>query len=317
MNEIGGYFGLELKTGKHYHSDAIRLNTARSCFEYIVITKKYKKVFIPYYTCDVLLEPLEKLNVAYSFYHIDEQLEPTKELTLRANEAFLYTNYFGIKQDAVKRLAQYYGDQLIIDNAQAFYVEALKGIDTFYSARKFFGVSDGAYLYTDMELANIEQDYSYGRMSHLLKRIDLSASEGYADFHKNDKMLEHQPILRMSKLTEGLLANIDYESVRKQRTANYKYLESALQTKNKLQLKLGKNDVPMVYSYYTNDRTLRKKLIKNRIFVPTYWSNVKEWADAESQDFRLTENLLPLPIDQRYGKEEMDYIIQIINDNEA
>ncbi len=32
---IGGYFGLELRHGEHYHKDAIRLNTARNCFEFV------------------------------------------------------------------------------------------------------------------------------------------------------------------------------------------------------------------------------------------------------------------------------------------
>lgn len=32
---IGGYFELELRKGEHYHKDALRLNTARNCFEYV------------------------------------------------------------------------------------------------------------------------------------------------------------------------------------------------------------------------------------------------------------------------------------------
>lgn len=55
MKPIGGYFELELRQGEHYHKDAIRLNSARNCFEYILLARKYKKVFLPYYTCEVLL----------------------------------------------------------------------------------------------------------------------------------------------------------------------------------------------------------------------------------------------------------------------
>src|SRR5690606_38550323 len=101
MQEIGGYFGLELKAGTHYHNEAIRLNTARNCFEYILRAKEYKKVYIPFYTCEVLLEPLTKLKIAYTFYHINECLEPVEIISLKADEAFLYTNYFGVKQNAV------------------------------------------------------------------------------------------------------------------------------------------------------------------------------------------------------------------------
>lgn len=146
MHSIGGYFELELRKGEHYHPQALRLNTARNCFEYILRAREYKKVYIPYYTCEVMLEPVSKLGIEHEFYHINEHLEPKETLKLKVDEAFLYTNYFGLKQKCVEKLAGIYGKQLIVDNAQAFYAPRLNEIDTFYSPRKFFGVPDGGYL---------------------------------------------------------------------------------------------------------------------------------------------------------------------------
>lgn len=73
---IGGYFELEIPQGAHYHKTAIRLNTARNCFEYILRTRAYKKVYIPYYTCDVMLEPIQRLGIGFQYYSIDENLSP-------------------------------------------------------------------------------------------------------------------------------------------------------------------------------------------------------------------------------------------------
>lgn len=70
MMSIGGYFELEIREGKHFHQGAIKLSTARQCFEYILKARRYTKVYIPYYTCDVIIEPLMKLNVKYEYYHI-------------------------------------------------------------------------------------------------------------------------------------------------------------------------------------------------------------------------------------------------------
>ncbi|RZK25750.1 MAG: hypothetical protein EOO43_04710 [Flavobacterium sp.] len=312
MQEIGGYFGLELKVGEHYHKEAIRLNTARNCFEYILRARKYAKVYIPYYTCEVLLEPLLKLNINYVFYHINEQLEPVNEIVLNADEAFLYTNYFGVKQVAVERLAKLYNKQLIVDNAQAFYAKPIQGIDTFYSARKFFGVPDGAYLYTDIKIEVAEQDVSYQRMSHLLKRIDLGATAGYSDFQTNDAALIEQPILKMSKLTESLLSAIDYNAARQQRIDNYNQLDIALGNNNKLRLKLSENEVPMVYAYYTDDSALKDKLIKNKVFVATYWPNVLNWTKEQDVEYKFTENTVFLPVDQRYATKEIDVILKLL-----
>ena len=277
MDSIGGYFGLELRQGEHFHKDSLCLNSARNCLEYILRVRNYTKIYIPYYTCEVILEPIKKLNLEFEFYHINESLEPQKDYFLNNDEAFLYTNYFGLKQDCVLRLAKLYKKQLIVDNAQAFYAKPLEGIDTFYSPRKFFGVADGGYLYIDQKLdIELERDYSYERMSHLLKRIDVSAEFGYDDFKINSKVLVDNQILKMSKLTSEILSTIDYNSIKSKRIENYLYLDSKLKDKNLIQLTLNDNDVPMVYPFLTNDNELKTKLIFNRIFVATYWPNVFE-----------------------------------------
>ena len=169
MEAIGGYFSLELPLREEYHTDAIRLNTGRNCLEYILRVRGYKKVYVPYYTCEAVMEPINKLGIPYEFYHIDVHFEIRDRFTLKEGEALLYTNYFGLKQRYVEELAEKVGSRLIVDNTQAFYAKPLPGIDTFYTCRKFFGVADGAYLYCDAVLDDeIEQDYSYDRMAHLL-----------------------------------------------------------------------------------------------------------------------------------------------------
>ena len=97
---------MELPRREEYHKNAIRLNTGRNCLEYILRCRKYSKVYIPYYTCDSILDPFNKLEIPYEFYHIDIQLEITDDFTLQGSEALLYTNYFGLKQRYVEQLAE-------------------------------------------------------------------------------------------------------------------------------------------------------------------------------------------------------------------
>ena len=313
MTPVGGYFELELRKGGHHHKDAIRLNTARNCFEYVLRSRQYAKVYIPYYTCEVMLEPMNKLGVDYTFYAVNEALEPVGLPVLEEGEAFLYTNYFGLKQCCVKRLAGVYGDRLIVDNAQAFYAEPISGIDTFYSARKFFGVPDGAYLYTSQKLEqDLEQDLSFERMSHLLKRIDSGAEAGYLDFRNNDDALCGQDIKRMSKLTEAVLSGIDYDGVKQRRRDNFALLDEQLKDSNRIHLALDDETVPMVYPYWTDDASLRQKLIANKVFVATYWPNVKDWTKEGMLEYEFAEKLIPIPVDQRYGVQEMNMIVDII-----
>lgn len=312
MEAIGGYFSLELPQREEYHKHAIRLNTGRNCLEYILRVRGYKKVYVPYYTCEAVMEPINKLGIPYEFYHIDVHLEIRDRFSLKEGEALLYTNYFGLKQRYVEQLAERIGSRLIVDNTQAFYAKPIPGIDTFYTCRKFFGVPDGAYLYCDKELdEEIEQDYSYERVAHLVKRIDLSAEEGFKDFRRVDDGLDNQPIRKMSKLTQRIMQGIDYEAAVQRRRTNFQMLHEALGKDNNLELQLEDDAVPMVYPYLVPVEGLREKLIEDKIFVARYWPNVLDWTTKDDIDYLLAYQMQPLPIDQRYGVEDMNRIISI------
>lgn len=313
--DIGGYFELELPKGKEYHPDGIALNTGRNSLEYILRTRKYNKVYIPYYTCEVVLEPFKKLGIDFDFYRIDENLKPIIDFELRKGEAVLVNNYFGVTGHIVKKIASKY-QNVIIDNSQAFFEKPIVGVDTFYSARKFFGVSDGAYLYTDKPLSEkFEQDVSYARFEHLLGRIDLGAEKFYASFKQNDEALKNQPIKEMSKLTKRILKSINYEDVIRKRKENFLYLHKLLSSLNLLNLTLEDNLVPMIYPLLIkNGKEMKKKLTEHKIFVATYWPNVKDWVENDNFENTLVNHLIALPIDQRYGKSEMKIINSIYSE---
>ena len=314
MEAIGGYFSLELPLREEYHKDAIRLNTGRNCLEYILRARGYKKVYVPYYTCEAVMEPINKLGIPYEYYHIDFHFEILDRFTLKADEALLYTNYFGLKQRYVEQLAEKTGTRLIVDNTQAFYAKPIAGIDTFYTCRKFFGVADGAYLYTDKLLdEEFAQDESYDRMVHLLKRIDLSAEQGFADFRKVDDGLDNQPIRKMSKLTQRIMQSIDYEAAAKKRRENYQMLHEVLGEKNNLVLPLDEDAIPMVYPFLASIKGLREKLIENKVFVARYWPNVLEWTTEKEIEYLLAYQMQPLPIDQRYDNRDLKRIIDVMN----
>jgi hypothetical protein len=313
MNSIGGYFELELNKGVEYYRDAIRLNTGRNALELILLTKKYSKVYIPYYSCDVILEPFNKTGVGYEFYSIDKNFEPDFNYSkIKENEGFLYINYFGLKDTFIPSLLKLLKN-LIVDNSQSFFSLPLKGIPTFYSCRKFFGVPDGAYLYLDGFTENaLPLDHSENRFAHLLNRFEYGAKKGYKDFKLNENALIGQSIKRMSNITKSILCNIDYNFIKRRRVENYNYLRERLNKFNKLEMNLEEQMIPMVYPLLFRNNGLKQKLIENEIFVATYWPNVLEWVDKKSIEYNYTTNLIHLPIDQRYGKMELDKMIDLI-----
>ena len=313
-SSIGGYFELELPVREEYHNNALRLNTGRNAFEYVLRAKRYKKVYLPYYTCDAMFEPINKLGLDYEFYSIDSNFVPIFNYSnVQENEVFVYNNYFGICDEQTREVAAQYKN-LIIDNSQAFYSKPIKGVDTFYSPRKFFGLPDGAYLYTDKLLDYIlERDISYKRCEHLLSRIDTGAETHFHTYKENSKDLSNQPIMEMSNLTKRLLASIDYNTIAQKRRQNFDFLHNKLGDRNILKFIISASEVPMVYPLFVdNGPLLKQKLIANKIYVATYWPNVFEWAELNSFENELAKNLIAIPVDQRYSIDVLSRLLDII-----
>ena len=57
---------------------------------------------------------------------------------------------------------------------------------------------------------------------------------------------------------------------------------------------------------------IRKRLIENKIFVPTLWADTLEDEYVGTDEYLLSKNTLFLPVDQRYDEEDIKYIIDIV-----
>lgn len=310
---IGGYLELALPAAATtLHDDALQLNSGRACFEYILRLTGARHVYLPIYTCDAMAEPLRRLGISYTPYAINEQLELAANVPVGDDELIVYTNYFGLKDAYCQQLAAQYGQRLVLDYSQAYYGMPSKGSHTFYSPRKFFGLPDGGLLYTHGVLnEELPTAVSYDHASHLLQRIDVGAEAGYQAFQQDEASLENQPLALMSQLTNRLLSSVDERTAAKRRQQNAAYLAEHLQATNQLTLPLS-DAVPLCYPFLSNDLTLRQRLIAAKIFVPTYWPNVLELAAKGSYEQWLAQQLLPLPIDQRYDEQDMQRIIEVI-----
>lgn len=309
---LGGYFELELRNGKEYHTRAIALNTARNALEMILLNRNYKKVWLPYFFCDVLLQALYVTKTPYDFYYIDKELSPCLDFPIADDEGILVINYFGLKTRAIKKLVSE-RKNIIVDNAQAFFVCPQGNEDTIYSCRKFFGVPDGAYLYINTWKGDIElsRDVSGERLSSLVGRIETGVEENYEGYKRNEYSLNYQSAKLMSNLTRALMKNVDYDECERKRTVNFAYLNKNLKHINELNLDFMSSHGAFAYPFLLHDDSLRQKFIDRKIFVPLFWNNVLA-LESYYWEYHLAKYLLPLPIDQRYDEKDMDRILEVI-----
>lgn len=318
IKAIGGFFELaEMDCEcESMPIEGVALNTCRNALEYIIHQlPDAKRIFVPYYTCEAVIEPLKRLPVEYEFYHVNERLEIAEEIVLQKGDYLIANNYFGVKDAYIAELAEKYGERLIVDNAQALFAPALPGIKAAYSTRKFVGVADGGFAVgiSPKQALEYELENSSEHDSHLLIRKAKGAEAGFKDYQANECKLDNQPIRRMSPQTQSLLSHIDYEALINIRRQNYKYMSDILGKENLLRLpSMDSFSCPMVYPFMTDDESLRSRLIENKVFVARYWPNVLEWCSNEDIEYQLATRITPLPIDQRYGEEDMKRIINII-----
>lgn len=313
MREIGGYIELDSYSGRLLHEGAIALNCGRNALAYLLRARGIRKLLLPHHICDSVLKLCAREGVQVRFYHIGLDFRP--EAAALSEDEWLYVvNYYGqLPNGYLQSLAAEFG-RVIVDQAQAYFAPPVPGVDNIYTCRKFFGVADGAFLYTDAHLREkLPLDESFDRMHFLLGRFERPASEFYSEYAANNRMFADEPIKRMSRLTENLLRGIDYDRIKQRRTENFAFLADVLGSRNELSLTIP--DGPFAYPLLIpNGREIKKQLIAQKIFVPTLWPNVLEDEAISAEERRLVENVVNLPCDQRYTAADMHYMAEVLKD---
>lgn len=311
MREIGGYIELDLFRGSMLHEKAIHLNCGRNALAYLIEAKKIKKILLPYFLCSSVKAVCENYKLAIRHYRIDEKFHPIIE-NLDSEEWLYLVNYYGQISDVeIKGYKEKY-KKVIVDNSQAYFEMPLSGTDTLYTCRKYFGVSDGAILYTDRRIEReLPNDESFERIHYILGRFERDAGEFYLESAQNNDSFSTEPIKLMSRLTNNLLHGVDYERVKKRRTDNFNFLYEKFKRMNELNLFVPKAAF-MYPLLIKNGRAIRKKLQDKKIYIPTLWPDVIDSCPDNTLEYRYAEDILPLPVDQRYNIDDMQYLREVL-----
>ena len=314
MKEIGGYIELEYSHGKEYYEDAIALNCGRNALAYLIEAYDIKKIYLPYFLCSSVKDTCIKNNVEISFYHIDENFRPIIPSDFSLSSWFYLVNYYGQLQKS--EIIQLKGtvENLILDNAQDFFTNPINGIPTIYTCRKYFGVPDGAYLFSEKKIDRVlELDESYSRMLFLLGRFERTANEFYSLYNAHNKLFSTEHVKNMSKLTHNLLRSIDYDVVKNKRACNFSFLYTKFSNSNKLNLR----NVEGAFAYpllLEEGSMIRKTLQEKKIYIPTLWPDVFENCSENMIEYQMAKNVLPIPVDQRYSIDDMKIISEFISE---
>ena len=318
--EIGSFLELQLPNGREWYrgeTDIARLNTGRMGIWHAFRITGCKRIWIPIYQCDSIRETFEKKGVPMCFYHQDRCFNPI-DIEAKEDDAVLLVNYYGIMSSPrMAELAKPY-KYPIIDCAQAFFCDPVENALTVYSCRKFVGAPDGAYVVgkdAHLYVEEYPQCYSSDTAAFLLKRIEYGCEgKGYEARSLNEHRIDAEDCMKMSKLTRSLMDAEDYMFNRQKRKENFAYAHKLFGGINKIDSTayMDEATIPMVYPLLLEDDDLLTRLQTAKHFQGHWWSYICEEQPIDCFEHWISRYMIPITIDQRYGKEELDYIAKIV-----
>ena len=265
--------------------------------------------------CSAVATACDRSGCIRRTYEVGPDFLPVYNFKLSDDEWLYLTDYYGtLTPEAVNDALVFANGRVIVDEVQAFFRKAWPDADTIYTCRKFFGVPDGAYL-TTRDGAALERELpicrSLSRMLHVLGRAEDGASEHYAEYSTAEELIGADGPEAMSEVTRRLLSGVDFGRVKSLRERNFAVLAEMLEPKN--QLNISSPDGPYMYPFLASGAgDARSRLARRKIYVPTLWPNVLEECAEETVARHYAEEILPLPIDQRYDEKDMRALAEAV-----
>lgn len=318
--EYGGFLPLELNPGKEwfatYEPSLMRFNSVKASLICLLEQFRPKRICLPYYYCPTTIAAIKHTGTEVTWYHIGEDLLG-RDIPDEPDTMVLLVNYFGVLDEALTSMAQTFcRARVILDHAHSFFCPPLQKENVYstYSAKKFFGIPDGAYLVGEVNRA-AEQAPSFmaAHAQYLLTAYEEGTNAAYGLKKQVDGAIagNYAP---MSVLAAGLLQNVDYDRVCRRRKENFSLFHRAFADVNALQLP----DSCAAYHYplLLNDmgEYVKKRLVQDKIYVPTLWNGQELHLYGTEFEKGLTRNTAFLPVDQRYDKADVQYMIEKIKE---
>lgn len=316
VKEFGGYPALHLPLGRPYYENGghtVALNSEYAAVRYALECLNPRRLHLPHYCAPYVPKIAAELEIECVRYAIGSDFLPIDLTAIEENDAVFLVNYHGLCADEIARMPFF---RKIIDNSMAFYQAPIleEGTYNVYSCRKFFAVSDGAYLVSeslcDGKRKALVRDLSYKRATALLKSLELGESAAYKEGQTNEQELSKKYCL-MSALTERMMASVDYDAEREARAANYALLHERLRAYNQLDVREMPSAAPQYYPFLASE-DIRSFLLAKRVFVPLMWRNTLGTSFEGTPEKTFSEKLICLPVSSEYSQKDMEYLAELV-----
>lgn len=300
-----------------------------------------KRCLMPAYMRDSVFAPFRHRGWELIFYAVDSELalvgETLFQTILETNPGLLFIHpYYGTDTCSELRaqlsVFRKSGVFVMEDVSQSYYLETAGREADFVvgSLRKWYAIPDGGFVVSDLPLAKDVMEpgeaYAEERLHALVEKWEY-LREGRdrtkkASFLQRNRSLEeeldhHEGVRRMSGVSAAILSEIDEAAARKKRIENQAYLYEKMISMKRLRpaLPMPGDGAPLYLPVYAKEREdLQRFLAENDIYAPVLWVMNEDISDHfEGDEAYIYEHMLGLPIDQRYGVDEMRRIVRVLS----
>lgn len=333
---IGGEFELKAVPAKEpYNKGFYCYASGRAALYQILKSIKLTtfKVWLPDWLCESMIDAVKKAGIDYGFYLLGSNLRMDvksfveKNRPVSEHDVILLVNYFGLVDvnQTIAELRDIKVESIIIeDDVQALF-SILNNDHTadycFTSLRKSIAAPDGGLVRTQYEMPQVNKANSFSAYKLKGALIKGSADENTNDdeylscFERGEELIEENYDSMMSDEAARIFAGTDLETVALRRRENAQYLIDELFKLGLSPLLLLKEGyVPLFVPILIDNRDeVRRTLRKKGIFCPVHWP-LREDMQQLATGKMMAEKELSLVIDQRYGLEDMQSIVETIKD---
>lgn len=125
--EIGGYFELEEMAGEEYYPDLYKVNLGRTALLWLLESHQYKKIYLPVFLCQSVIDICRDHDIEVEFYHLDADLNILlEERELPAEECLYLVSYYGqLTDEKILYYQKVYGN-VIVDHTHSFFRNRLR-----------------------------------------------------------------------------------------------------------------------------------------------------------------------------------------------
>lgn len=326
-------------------SDSVFLSSGRGAQGLVLehIAQKSPRIqkvaLIPAFTCTTVVEPFRKYGYDIKTYRIDDRLnadlsEIEQQIEKCGVSVVLFHRYYGF--DTCKgwgNLIDHYrakGVIFIEDKTHCLYSDLPKlNVDYITaSIRKWGGMPDGGIALCreghflnkpelcDEEMIQTKLEASYLKYDYMVN--DRGGKDKFRQLYERAAELLYAEDLfyKMSPVSYAVMMSISKEYLKTRRQKNYEVLYSGLKEETSIRILSPAPDecaAPLYFAILSQDRdTLQAALRNENIYAPMIWPYEDESLEVDEVVMGIYNDVLCIPVDQRYGVDDMQRVVRCV-----